>query len=70
MSGVRRDIYHRYSQQNRLQALVLELTHRCPCRCRHCYIVRNPQDDGLDTDAVRSILDQARDEGVPFGRLT
>ncbi len=64
MSDVRRDIYRRYWQQNRLQALVLELTHRCPCRCRHCYIVRNPQDDGLDTDAVRAILDQACDEGV------
>ena len=59
-----------YWERNQIHALILELTHRCPCRCKHCYVIENPQPDGLSTDEVRDILDQARDEGVFHLMLT
>lgn len=59
-----------YLSRNQLYALIIELTHRCPCRCRHCYVIDNPAPDGLDTADVCRILDQARDEGVIHVMLT
>jgi len=64
MSSVRADIERLYMENNQLHALILELTHRCPCRCKHCYVVHEPQKDGLSTEKVLDILDQAREEGV------
>lgn len=64
MSSVSADIERRYWENNQLHALILELTHRCPCRCKHCYVVHEPQKDGLTTDEVLDLLDQALEEGV------
>lgn len=64
MTSLLRDIEKAYWQRNQLHSLLLELTHRCPCRCRHCFVVFEPQPDELSTAEVCGLLDQARDEGV------
>ncbi len=64
MSSLLREIEQSYWRRNQLHTLLLELTHRCPCRCRHCYVVHDPQTDELSTAEVCDLLDQARDEGV------
>lgn len=64
MSELHQEIARRYAQQNRLHTLTFELTARCPCRCRHCYIVPAPQVDEMSTGEVCDVLDQARQEGV------
>lgn len=70
MSGLLRDIEEAYRRDNRLHTLLLELTHRCCCRCRHCYVVHDPQTDELTTAEVCDLLDQARQEGVVQLMLT
>ncbi len=70
MSSVVADIERRYWENNQIHALILELTHRCPCRCKHCYVVHEPQEDRLSTDDVLDLLDQAREEGVFHLTLT
>ncbi|MBD3219672.1 radical SAM protein, partial [bacterium] len=64
VSDLLRHVERQYWERNQLHALILELTHRCPCRCRHCYVVPSGQTDELSTDEVTDLLDQARDEGV------
>jgi AdoMet-dependent heme synthase len=64
VSDLLRHIARQYWERNQLHALIIELTHRCPCRCRHCYIVPPAETDELTTDEVTDLLDQARDEGV------
>ena len=64
MSSLLRELEDKYWQRNQLHSLILELTHRCPCRCRHCYVVHDAQPDELTTAEVCDLLDQARDEGV------
>jgi len=70
VSSVSADIQRRYWENNQLHGLILELTHRCPCRCKHCYVVHSPQADGLTTAEVLDLLDQAREEGVFHLTLT
>mgnify|MGYP001596315848 CR=1 FL=1 len=35
MATLRDDIFRLYAAQNRLHAAMIEVTHRCPCDCRH-----------------------------------
>jgi pyrroloquinoline quinone biosynthesis protein E len=70
MSSLLRQIERSYWERNQLHALAIELTHRCCCRCRHCYVIHSPQDDELTTEEVRDLLDQARQEGVFHLSLT
>ncbi|MDD5719258.1 MAG: radical SAM protein [Candidatus Krumholzibacteria bacterium] len=64
MSDLVQDLQRAYWTRNQLHALIVELTARCPCRCRHCYIVHEALPDELTTGDVCHILDQARNEGV------
>jgi AdoMet-dependent heme synthase len=63
MPSLRDDIFRLYAAQNRLHAAMIEVTHRCPCDCVHCLLVREPRDE-LTLDEITDILRQLRDEGV------
>lgn len=65
MSSLRQDIERAYWERNQLHSLLVELTARCPCRCRHCYIVHEqPAGEELSLAEVVDLLDQAAREGV------
>ncbi len=63
MVSLRDDILRLYASQHRLHAAMIEVTHRCPCDCVHCLLVREPRDE-LTLDELVDILRQLRDEGV------
>lgn len=70
MMSLRQDLERSYWERNQLHALIIELTHRCPARCRHCYVVPAPPCDELETGVVCRLLDEARQEGVFHVMLT
>ena len=43
---------------------MIEVTHRCPCDCVHCLLVREPHDELTARRSSTDILRQLRDEGV------
>jgi radical SAM protein with 4Fe4S-binding SPASM domain len=63
MVSLRDDILRLYTAQHRLHAAMIEVTHRCPCDCVHCLLVREPRDE-LTVAELTDILRQLRDEGV------
>jgi radical SAM protein with 4Fe4S-binding SPASM domain len=63
MPSLRDDIFRLYDSQHRLHAAMIEVTHRCPCDCVHCLLVREPRDE-LTVEELTDILRQLRDEGV------
>ncbi len=63
MGSLRDDILRLYASQHRLHAAMIEVTHRCPCDCVHCLLVREPRDE-LTVEELSDILRQLRDEGV------
>lgn len=63
MGALRDDILRLYTAENRLHAAMIEVTHRCPCDCVHCLLVREPHNE-LTLDEIVDILRQLRDEGV------
>lgn len=52
-----------YMQENRLHAVLMELTHACPCDCEHCFLIREPKDE-LTLTEVKDVLDQLAAEGA------
>jgi radical SAM protein with 4Fe4S-binding SPASM domain len=56
-------INQRYAARHLIQSALLEVTHRCPCRCEHCYL---PEERGeeLCIEEVAGVLRQLRDEGT------
>ncbi len=56
-------VYEKYRAQNRVYAVMLELTYRCICRCVHCYI-DDYQSAELSTAEIIALLDQLKEEGV------
>jgi radical SAM protein with 4Fe4S-binding SPASM domain len=63
MTGLLEEIYHKYHDGNTLSSVMFELTHRCICRCIHCYIDEREEDE-LTTHQVRDILHQFASEGA------
>lgn len=63
MAGLLTEINQRYLADNRLHAVIFELTHACCCDCRHCLLVREPSDE-LTLEEVTGLLDQFAREGV------
>lgn len=51
-------------------AVTLELTHRCPFRCLHCYIADHEVKDGLGTDRLRSLLEELTEAGTLYLTFT
>lgn len=52
-----------YRRDNRLQNVVVELTHACPSDCVHCYLNRNTRDE-LSFQEWAGIFKQLADEGT------
>jgi len=60
-----------YLRPDRLREVWLHLTDRCNLACRHCLVSSGPAGErGLDTEAVSSIIRQARDLGADTFYLT
>lgn len=57
------EIFERYRAMNKIHGVMLELTHRCPCDCIHCFLVRNSRDE-LSLDEIRRLFRQLREEGT------
>ncbi|MBN1420823.1 MAG: radical SAM protein [Planctomycetes bacterium] len=58
-----REIEARYKAQCRIQSAVIELTHRCPSRCIHCFLRPEPGGE-LSLAEVEGLLDALVDEGA------
>jgi len=63
MAELRDRILAKYKARNRLNAFMVELTHRCPCSCIHCYIPENIPPE-LTLDDYRKLFAQLKEEGV------
>jgi AdoMet-dependent heme synthase len=63
VGSLRDDILKMYDSGNRLQAVMIELTNRCPASCVHCLLVRDTHDE-MNTQEVLDLLDQLRAEGT------
>ena len=57
------EVIEKYRGANRVEAVDLEVTHRCPCRCEHCYLDHAPTDE-LNLDEIASLFSQLREDGV------
>jgi len=54
--------------RNVLMRLQLEVTKRCNLRCQHCYVTEQP--DGLTSDRIMALFDEAAEEGCLTVTLT
>ncbi len=63
MSSLRDEIARKYIQEQRIKSVLFEITHRCPCDCIHCLLVKNVHNE-LSLDEIIDLLDQLRDEGA------
>ena len=63
MNALSSEIDRKYSEANRLQAVLFEITHRCPCNCMHCLLVRTAKDE-LSLEQIADLLRQLRVEGT------
>lgn len=50
--------------------VLFEITHRCNLRCRHCYVVPEPDKKELSVGQVKSAFDQLACAGCPHVTLT
>lgn len=56
-------LLEKYRALNTIHGVMLEVTHRCPCNCVHCYQARN-HDDELSLDEISDLFTQLREEGT------
>ena len=63
MTSLMDSILARYKQECRIHSVQFEITHRCPCRCDHCFLVKNTAGE-MTTAEVLDLLDQLKTEGV------
>jgi pyrroloquinoline quinone biosynthesis protein E len=63
LTGLRAELFQRYKDENRLHGVLVELTHRCPCDCRHCLLLRQPRDE-LSATEFADLFAQLSAEGV------
>lgn len=52
-----------YEKEDRLIAAQIEVTHRCPCKCLHCYLTK-PVREEMDTNEIDQVVGQLAEEGV------
>ncbi len=69
MDNVLRELYERTIRDRRIVTVLMEVTHRCNLKCRHCYI-KTPQSQELDTGEICRILDAMAGHGVMFVAFT
>jgi radical SAM protein with 4Fe4S-binding SPASM domain len=56
-------VQKRYRDSGRIISVVLEVTHKCPCSCEHCYLRKDTSNE-LSTEEICDLLDQLKEEGV------
>jgi radical SAM protein with 4Fe4S-binding SPASM domain len=56
-------IYEKYRALNKIHGVMLEVTHRCPCDCVHCFLVKDPAGE-LTLDEITGLFAQLREEGA------
>ncbi|MBN2158529.1 MAG: radical SAM protein [Spirochaetes bacterium] len=56
-------LIEKYRALNKIHSLMIEVTHRCPCSCVHCFQVRNNENE-LTLAEFSDIFGQLRDEGA------
>jgi radical SAM protein with 4Fe4S-binding SPASM domain len=63
VTDLRAELFARYQRENRLHGVLVELTLRCPCNCRHCLLIRRP---GYEMSAAElaDLFAQLAGEGV------
>ena len=52
-----------FKKENRLQAVMIELTHACPADCVHCFLNRSTKDE-ITFDEISNLFQQLADEGT------
>lgn len=57
------EIEARYKKDCRIQSAVIELTHRCPSRCIHCFLRPEPGGE-MSLAEIEGLLDALVDEGA------
>jgi radical SAM protein with 4Fe4S-binding SPASM domain len=65
VSDLLRKVDEKYKKACRLQALLFEVTHRCMCDCRHCFLVKDANNE-LSLDEIAGLLKALREEGAIF----
>lgn len=63
MSSLLDEINERYKRENRLHAVMIELTHACPSDCQHCFLNRDTRDE-LSLAEITDLLAQLAAEGT------
>jgi radical SAM protein with 4Fe4S-binding SPASM domain len=63
MGELRDRVLEKYKAQNRLNAFMIEVTHRCLCSCIHCYIPDNSPPE-LTLEDYKKLFPQLKEEGV------
>lgn len=63
MNSLLEEVERRYREGCRLQAVLWELTHACPCDCSHCLLDRRPGGE-LTLPEIERILAEMAAEGV------
>jgi len=63
MTSLLNEINERYKRENRLHAVMIELTHACPSDCEHCFLNRDTRNE-LSFDEIADLLGQLADEGT------
>jgi radical SAM protein with 4Fe4S-binding SPASM domain len=63
MIDLSEEIYQKYAKTYRVYGVIYEITHRCPCNCLHCLLVKNVKDE-LSTTEIGVLFRQLRMEGA------
>ncbi len=63
MKSLRDKLIIKYKEQNRINAVMIEVTHKCPCKCIHCYIPEKHPPE-LSVEDYKKIFQQLKEEGV------
>jgi len=53
----------KYREQNRIHSVLYEVTHRCPCNCIHCFLLKEPKNE-LNIDEINQLFLQLVKEGT------
>ncbi len=63
MKELRKEIHQKYLEASKIYGVIFEITHRCPCNCVHCLLVKNTNDE-LSINEIGDLFRQLRLEGV------
>ena len=68
MSDINKQSLHdrikkKYENENRICSVIYEVTHKCPCDCIHCYLLKKPENE-LTIDEIENLFKQLHKEGV------